>query len=56
MALFADLNDLWTEHKWMLIGGAVVLLLGIFFLIVFFSFLRCGSSASSPAPRSASGT
>src|SRR5881275_2979832 len=28
------------KNKWMLIGGGVILLVGIFFLIIFFSFLR----------------
>src|SRR5438445_5866670 len=29
-----------NDNKWVLIGGAVVLLVGIFFLVIFFSFLR----------------
>jgi uncharacterized protein YqfA (UPF0365 family) len=28
------------KNKWMLIGGGVILLVGIFFLVIFFSFLR----------------
>src|ERR1043165_5633319 len=35
-----NLSDLFENNKWMLLVGAVLLLLGIFFLIVFFSFLR----------------
>jgi uncharacterized protein YqfA (UPF0365 family) len=39
--LFAqNVNDLLENNKWMLLLGAVLLLFGIFFLIVFFSFLR----------------
>src|SRR5947208_4101231 len=30
----------WWEQYWPLIGGAIVLLLGIFFLVIFFSFVR----------------
>src|SRR5205085_6465399 len=29
-----------NDNKWVLIGGGVVLLVGIFFLVIFFSFLR----------------
>lgn len=42
MWLFAenDLGNYLNENKWWLIGGAIVLLFGLFFLVVFFSFLR----------------
>ena len=34
-------NGEWlNDNKWVLIGGGVVLLVGIFFLVIFFSFLR----------------
>src|SRR5438046_880574 len=35
-----QLGETLDANKWMLIGGGVVLLIGIFFMIVFFSFLR----------------
>src|SRR5437016_14370129 len=41
-ALFAQngLGEVLDKNKWMLIGGIVILLVGIFFLVIFFSFLR----------------
>src|SRR5437016_572374 len=41
-ALFAQngLGKALAENKWMIIIGGVILLVGIFFLVVFFSFLR----------------
>src|SRR5437588_7831863 len=33
-------GDWFMEHKWMLIIGGIILLLGIFFLVIFFSFVR----------------
>src|ERR1700724_355507 len=33
-------SDWLDKNKWMLIGGGVVLLVGIFFLVIFLSFLR----------------
>src|SRR5207253_8796353 len=41
-ALFAQngLGETLDKNKWMLIGGGVILLVGIFFLVIFFSFLR----------------
>src|ERR1700724_64083 len=33
-------SDWLDKNKWMLIGGGVLLLVGIFFLVIFFSFLR----------------
>src|SRR5438046_5308983 len=35
-----QLGETLDANKWMLIGGGVVLLIGIFFMVVFFSFLR----------------
>jgi uncharacterized protein YqfA (UPF0365 family) len=43
MTLFAQKKDggiNWGDNTWWLIGGAIVLLLGIFMLIIFFSFVR----------------
>src|SRR5438067_1696285 len=40
VVLFAQNTDWFDKNKWMLIGGGVLLLIGIFFLVIFFSFLR----------------
>ncbi len=40
MTLFADFGQWMADNKWMLIGALVLLLLGVFFLVVFFSFMR----------------
>ncbi len=40
MALFAQQATWFDDNKWMLIGGGILLLFGIFFLVIFFSFLR----------------
>src|SRR5436190_22451669 len=40
--LFAQSNDVggWLQGHWPLVVGGILLLVGIFFLIVFFSFVR----------------
>src|SRR5262245_47771369 len=38
--LAADNSKFFEENKWLLIGGAIAFLIVIFFLVVFFSFLR----------------
>src|SRR5438552_8131629 len=38
--LFAQNTDWFDKNKWYLIGGGVLLLIGLFFMVVFFSFLR----------------
>src|SRR5262245_53910149 len=35
-----DLGQTLSDNKWLLIGGGILLLIGIFFLVIFFSFLR----------------
>ena len=35
-----DFGKMLDDNKWMLILGGVVLLVGLFFMVVFFSFLR----------------
>ena len=43
LVLFAQIpgGGEWLDtNKWMLIGGGVILLVGIFFLVIFISFLR----------------
>ncbi len=37
---FADTRDWFMDNKWLLIGGGLILLIGIFFLVIFFSFVR----------------
>jgi len=38
--LFAQDGNFFDDNKWMLIIGGILLVLGIFFLVVFFSFVR----------------
>src|SRR5438105_3773402 len=38
--LFAQAKNWWEGKEIWLIGGAILLLVGIFFLVIFFSFLR----------------
>lgn len=38
--IFAQTGRFWENNQWMIIGGGLLLLLGIFFLFVFFSFMR----------------
>ena len=43
--LFADaMGDWWNQH-WPLVLGGVLLVLGVLFLVIFFSFVRCGFNA-----------